>query len=45
MKAEIAKGRTAEGERIDIEDIRIGKDVIELVTSGMYVSPTTIFRE
>lgn len=45
MKAATAKGRTPEGERINIEDIRIGKDVIELVTSGMYVSPTTIFRE
>src|SRR5262249_34857185 len=32
-------------ERVDVRDIRIGKDVIELVTSGMYVSPATIFRE
>jgi len=26
-------------------DVRIGKDVIELITSGMYVSPVTIYRE
>src|SRR4051812_44167317 len=25
--------------------VRIGKDVIELLTSGMYASPITIYRE
>src|SRR6266446_514034 len=25
--------------------VRVGKDVIELVTSGMYVFPVTIYRE
>jgi Histidine kinase-, DNA gyrase B-, and HSP90-like ATPase len=27
------------------DHVRIGKDVIELLTSGMYVSPVSIFRE
>jgi Histidine kinase-, DNA gyrase B-, and HSP90-like ATPase len=27
------------------ETIRIGKDIIEILTSGMYVSPGTIYRE
>lgn len=34
-------GRTS----CDLDDVRIGKDVIELVTSGMYVSPVTVYRE
>jgi molecular chaperone HtpG len=29
----------------DPDDVRIGKDVIELLTSGMYVSPVTVYRE
>jgi hypothetical protein len=27
------------------DEVRIGKDIIELVTSGMYVFPVTIYRE
>src|SRR5215472_6617334 len=30
---------------VDPETVRIGKDVIEILTSGMYVSPVTIYRE
>jgi molecular chaperone HtpG len=30
---------------VDPEAVRIGKDVIEILTSGMYVSPVTIYRE
>ena len=30
---------------VDVDAVRIGKDVIELLTSGMYVSPITIYRE
>src|SRR6185312_5908573 len=45
MKATIANGRALAGERIDLDDIRVGKDVIEIVTSGMYVSPITVYRE
>lgn len=40
--------RTAEGSRpdpISPENVHIGKDLIELVTSGMYVFPVTIYRE
>lgn len=29
----------------ELDDVRIGKDVIELITSGMYVSPVTVYRE
>src|SRR3954447_4297585 len=41
--------RTArqQSETVDIrpDEVRVGKDVIELVTSGMYVFPVTIYRE
>lgn len=40
--------RTAEAGRPDPvapENVHIGKDLIELVTSGMYVVPITIYRE
>ena len=30
---------------VDADSVRIGKDVIEILTSGMYVSPVTIYRE
>ena len=30
---------------IDADAIRVGKDVIEILTTGMYVSPLTIYRE
>src|SRR5580698_2174441 len=30
---------------VDADAVRIGKDVIEILTSGMYVSPVTIYRE
>src|SRR6266851_5255012 len=45
MKATVAKERPPVREGIDVGDIRIGKDVIEIVTSGMYVSPVTVYRE
>ena len=31
--------------KVEPDAVRIGKDVIELITSGMYVSPVTIYRE
>ena len=30
---------------VDADAVRIGKDVIEILTSGMYVSPVTVYRE
>jgi hypothetical protein len=30
---------------VDADAVRIGKDIIEILTSGMYVSPVTIYRE
>ncbi len=45
MKATVANERPPVREGIDVGDIRIGKDVIEIVTSGMYVSPVTVYRE
>jgi molecular chaperone HtpG len=45
MKATVANERSPVREGIDLDDIRIGKDVIEIVTSGMYVSPVTVYRE
>lgn len=44
MKPAIAKSRDL-SRGVELEDIRIGKDVIEILTSGMYVSPITVFRE
>jgi hypothetical protein len=34
-----------DGQRVSSQDIRVGKDVIEILTSGMYVSPLSIYRE
>jgi molecular chaperone HtpG len=31
--------------RVEPDTVRIGKDIIEILTSGMYVSPVTIYRE
>jgi hypothetical protein len=45
MKATASNKEYPIRESIDISDIRIGKDVIEIVTSGMYVSPVTVYRE
>ena len=45
MKAATSKALVPGRERIELDDIRVGKDVIEIVTSGMYVSPVTVFRE
>jgi hypothetical protein len=30
---------------VSVDAIQVGKDVIELITSGMYVSPITVYRE
>ncbi|NDW05873.1 ATP-binding protein [Jiella pacifica] len=32
-------------QRLDPSVVRVGKDIVELVTSGMYLSPITIYRE
>src|SRR5215469_15989573 len=45
MNTAVSKATRPERERIELDDIRVGKDVIEIVTSGMYVSPVTVFRE
>ncbi|MGA8610694.1 MAG: ATP-binding protein [Xanthobacteraceae bacterium] len=45
MKVATSKTPVPARERIELDDIRVGKDVIEIVTSGMYVSPVTVFRE
>ena len=38
----ISEGRP---QRMDPSIVRVGKDIVELVTSGMYLSPITIYRE
>ena len=45
MNTAVSKVPHPNRERIELDDIRVGKDVIEIVTSGMYVSPVTVFRE
>ena len=37
--------RTPDVFRVEPDAVRIGKDIIEILTSGMYVSPVTIYRE
>lgn len=40
------KGQPARQEvEVAAHHVRVGKDVVELLTSGMYVSPVSIFRE
>jgi hypothetical protein len=41
------KGRTlgVDAGRLSLEDIVVGKDVLELVSSAMYVDPLTVYRE
>lgn len=31
--------------RVDPDAVRVGKDIMEILTTGMYVSPVTIYRE
>jgi molecular chaperone HtpG len=45
MKATAAKDNAPERRGVDADSVRIGKDVIEILTSGMYVSPVTVYRE
>lgn len=47
MKPSVVQGRDPAHTptRVEEDVVRIGKDVIELITSGMYVSPVTIYRE
>ena len=37
--------RTPDATRVEPDEIRVGKDVIEILTTGMYVSPVTVYRE
>src|SRR5262249_34697316 len=34
-----------DAERVAVDLIRVGKDVIEILTTGMYVSPLSVYRE
>jgi molecular chaperone HtpG len=46
MSARKPLARSVEAEnRVDPSAIRIGADIVELITSGMYVAPITVFRE
>jgi hypothetical protein len=45
MQSRLAKQPEDERASVEPTTIRIGKDVIELVTSGMYVFPVTVYRE
>jgi len=37
--------RTIDVYRLEPNDVVVGKDVLELVSSAMYVDPMTIYRE
>jgi molecular chaperone HtpG len=45
MKSTALKDRKPDRTGVDADSIRIGKDVIEILTTGMYVSPVSIYRE
>jgi molecular chaperone HtpG len=45
MGVSAAPNKQFSQQSVDPESVRIGKDVIEILTSGMYVSPATIYRE
>lgn len=40
----LGKG-VSDGTHVEPDAVRIGKDIIEILTTGMYVSPVTIYRE
>jgi hypothetical protein len=44
MVQSLAKDRRIQ-RGVDADIVRVGKDVIEILTTGMYVAPVTIFRE
>src|SRR5690242_9384503 len=39
------KDRKDDGARVTADAVRIGKDIVEILTTGMYVSPVTVYRE
>lgn len=41
----LLRQRAPDATRVDPDAIRIGKDIIEILTTGMYVSPVTVYRE
>jgi hypothetical protein len=45
MTITTAKDKALQRDGVDPSAIRIGKDVIEIITTGMYVSPITVYRE
>ncbi len=45
MGISAAPNKPPSEQSVDPESVRIGKDIIEILTSGMYVSPATIYRE
>src|SRR5712691_1165286 len=45
MRPTAARDRKPDRAGVDADSVRIGKDVIEILTTGMYVSPVTIYRE
>src|ERR1700704_677537 len=45
MTITTAKDKALQHDSVDPSVVRIGKDVIEILTTGMYVSPITIYRE
>ena len=45
MNSAVPRGELEEWNRVAVQEVKIGKDIIELLSSGMYVSPVTIYRE
>lgn len=45
MRTTTARDRSQDRIGVDAHEVRIGKDLIEILTTGMYVSPLAIYRE
>jgi len=45
MSLPVRRVPTADRESVRADAVHIGKDIIEILTSGMYVSPITVYRE
>jgi hypothetical protein len=45
MSTVALKDRKHDGARVTADAVRIGKDIVEILTTGMYVSPVTVYRE
>ena len=44
-RADLLKAKSIVSDTLDADDIVIGKDILELISSAMYIDPMTVYRE